>query len=172
MKLLTAACRFGGCRLLRISISSYCYAPAPETNETLALMGVVDARIMGCPWCCSRQRTRHLRSTPGILFAFARSGPWRNTGMTPVMHERPSAAPPGLFVISVLYLTSFQHRAVSRRGLQQHGRWARSMDMPGDLPRDFHPALIRASAVVVMPFGALFAMGSGMPDPIAKVVSA
>ncbi len=41
-----------------------------------------------------------------------------------------------------------------------------------DLPRDFHPALIRASAVVVMPFGALFAMGSGMPDPIAKIVSA
>ena len=41
-----------------------------------------------------------------------------------------------------------------------------------DLPRDFHPALIRAAAVVVMPFGALFAMGSGMPDPIAKIVSA
>ena len=39
-----------------------------------------------------------------------------------------------------------------------------------DLPRDFHPALIRAAAVVVMPFGALFAMGSGMPDPIAKIV--
>ena len=35
-----------------------------------------------------------------------------------------------------------------------------------DLPRDFHPALIRASAFVVMPFGGLFAMGSGMPDPI------
>lgn len=42
----------------------------------------------------------------------------------------------------------------------------------GDLPRDFHPALIRAAAIVVMLFGALFAMGSGMPDPIAKIVSA
>ena len=41
-----------------------------------------------------------------------------------------------------------------------------------DLPRDFHPVLIRAAAVLVMPFGALFAMGSGMPDPIAKIVSA
>jgi hypothetical protein len=41
-----------------------------------------------------------------------------------------------------------------------------------DLPRDFHPALIGAAAVVVMPFGALFAMGPGMPGPIAKIVSA
>jgi ATP-dependent exoDNAse (exonuclease V) alpha subunit len=49
------------------------------------------------------------------------------------------------------------------------GRRSLMMD---DLPRDFHPALIRASAIVVMPFGGLFAMGSGMPDPIAKIVSA
>lgn len=44
--------------------------------------------------------------------------------------------------------------------------YAAEFGIVGDLPRDFHPALIRASAVVVMPFGALLAMGSGMPDPM------
>jgi len=41
-----------------------------------------------------------------------------------------------------------------------------------DLPRDFHPALIRATAFVVTLVGVVLAMGSGMPDPIAKIVSA
>lgn len=41
-----------------------------------------------------------------------------------------------------------------------------------DLPRDFHPAQIRAAAVVGISFGSLFAMGSDRPDPIAKIASA
>lgn len=40
-----------------------------------------------------------------------------------------------------------------------------------DLPRDSHPAVIGAGTVVVMLFGALFAMGVGMLDPIAEIVS-
>ncbi len=38
------------CRLLRISRSSYCYAPVPEADETLTLMTVVDATLLDCPW--------------------------------------------------------------------------------------------------------------------------
>jgi putative transposase len=38
------------CRLLRISRSSYYYAPVPETDETLALMTVIDATFLDYPW--------------------------------------------------------------------------------------------------------------------------
>lgn len=38
--------------------------------------------------------------------------------------------------------------------------------------RDFHPSLIRAAAVVVMAFGALFAMGAGMSYAVVKIVFA
>lgn len=37
------------CHLLRISRSSYYYAPAPETDETLALMTVIDTTFLDCP---------------------------------------------------------------------------------------------------------------------------
>ena len=49
------------CRLLRISRSSYYYAPVPETDETLALMTVIDTTFLDCPWYGSRQMARHLR---------------------------------------------------------------------------------------------------------------
>ena len=43
------------CRLLSISRSSYYYAPVPEAEETLALMRVIDAAFLDCPWYGSRQ---------------------------------------------------------------------------------------------------------------------
>jgi putative transposase len=49
------------CRLLSISRSAYYYAPVPKTEETLALMGVIDAMFLDCPWYGSRQMSRHLR---------------------------------------------------------------------------------------------------------------
>ena len=49
------------CCLLRISRSSCYYAPVPETDETLALMTVIDAAFLDCPWSGSRQMARHLR---------------------------------------------------------------------------------------------------------------
>jgi hypothetical protein len=49
------------CRLLSISRSSYYYAPVPETDETLALMRVIDAAFLDMPWYGSRQMVRHLR---------------------------------------------------------------------------------------------------------------
>lgn len=49
------------CRLLSISRSSYYYAPVPEAEETLALMRVIDAAFLDCPWYGSRQMVRHLQ---------------------------------------------------------------------------------------------------------------
>ena len=37
------------------------YAPVPETDEALALMTVIDATFLNCPWYGSRQMARHLR---------------------------------------------------------------------------------------------------------------
>jgi len=37
------------CRLLSISRSSYYYAPVPETEDTLALMRVIDAAFLDMP---------------------------------------------------------------------------------------------------------------------------
>ena len=49
------------CRLLSISRSSFYYAPQPESEETLALMAVIDAAFFEMPWYGSRQMVRHLR---------------------------------------------------------------------------------------------------------------
>ena len=49
------------CRLLSISRSSYYYVPVPETEETLALMRVIDAAFLDMSWYGSRQMVRHLR---------------------------------------------------------------------------------------------------------------
>ncbi|MBB5281391.1 hypothetical protein HNQ87_002570 [Pacificimonas flava] len=49
------------CCLLLISRSSYYYTPVPETEETLALMRVIDATFLDMPWYGSRQMVRHLR---------------------------------------------------------------------------------------------------------------
>jgi hypothetical protein len=49
------------CRLLSIRRSSYYDAPVPESEETLALMRVIDAALFDMPWYGSRQMVRHLR---------------------------------------------------------------------------------------------------------------
>lgn len=49
------------CRLLSLSRSSYYYASVPATDEMLALMTLIDAVFMDCPWYGSRQMSRHLR---------------------------------------------------------------------------------------------------------------
>jgi len=49
------------CRLLSISRLTYHYAPVPEPGETLALMRVIDATFMDCPWYDTRHMARHLR---------------------------------------------------------------------------------------------------------------
>lgn len=52
------------CRLLRISRSSYYCAPVPKTDETLALMTVIDETFLDCPWYGSRQMARHAPCKP------------------------------------------------------------------------------------------------------------
>ena len=49
------------CSLLSISRSSFYYIPQPESDETLALMQVIDASFLDMPWYGSRQMVRHLR---------------------------------------------------------------------------------------------------------------
>ena len=49
------------CRLLSISKSSFYYAPQPKSDETLALMRVIDASFLDMPWYGSRQMVSHLR---------------------------------------------------------------------------------------------------------------
>jgi putative transposase len=49
------------CRLLSIGRSSFYYAPQPESDETLALMRVIDAAFLDMPWYGRRQMVRHLR---------------------------------------------------------------------------------------------------------------
>ena len=49
------------CRLLSISRSSFYYSPQPESEETLALMRVIDAAFLDMPWYGSRQMVHHLR---------------------------------------------------------------------------------------------------------------
>ena len=49
------------CRLLSISRSSFYYTPQPESDETLALMRVIDTAFLDMPWYGSRQMVRHLR---------------------------------------------------------------------------------------------------------------
>ena len=47
------------CRLVRISRSSFYYAPVPEAADTPALMAVIGASFLDHPWYGSRQMARH-----------------------------------------------------------------------------------------------------------------
>ena len=62
MNLLTTACpsrRSAAC--CGSAARPIYYTPVPETDETLALMTVIDETFMECPWYGSRQMARHLR---------------------------------------------------------------------------------------------------------------
>ena len=47
------------CRLLSFSRPPFHYARQPESDETLALMQVIDAAFLAMPQYCSRQMVRH-----------------------------------------------------------------------------------------------------------------
>lgn len=46
------------CELLSMSRSSFYYRPAGESEETLALMRLIDEAFLEVPWCGSRQMVR------------------------------------------------------------------------------------------------------------------
>ena len=81
------------CRLLRISRSSYYYAPVPETDETLALMTVIDATFLDCPWYGSRQMARHLRRAGHEVGRRRVRRLMAKMGLTPI-YQRPRTSDP------------------------------------------------------------------------------
>ena len=83
----------GQCRLLRISRSSYYYAPVPETDETLALMAVIDATFLDCPWYGSRQMARHLRRAGHEVGRRRARRLMAKMGLTPI-YQRPRTSDP------------------------------------------------------------------------------
>jgi hypothetical protein len=83
------------CRLLRISRSSYYYAPVPETDKTLALMTVIDATFLDCPWYGSRQMVRHLRRAGHEVGRRRVRRLMAKMGLTPI-YQRPRTSDPHL----------------------------------------------------------------------------
>ncbi|MBS89213.1 MAG: IS3 family transposase [Sphingobium sp.] len=81
------------CSLLRISRSSYYYAPVPETDETLALMTVIDATFLDCPWYGSRQMARHLRRIGQEVGRRRARRLMAKMGLTPI-YQRPRTSDP------------------------------------------------------------------------------
>jgi len=81
------------CRVLRIRRSSYYYAPVPETDETLALMTVIDETFMECPWYGSRQMARHLRRAGHEVGRRRVRRLMAKMGLTPI-YQRPRTSDP------------------------------------------------------------------------------
>ena len=81
------------CRLLQISRSSYYYAPVPETDETLALMTVIDTTFLDCPWYGSRQMARHLRRAGHEVGRRRARRLMAKMGLTPI-YQRPRTSDP------------------------------------------------------------------------------
>ncbi len=81
------------CRLLSISRSAYYYAPAPETDETLALMEVIDATFMDCPWYGSSQMARHLKRIGHDVGRRRARRLMAKMGLTPI-YQRPRTSDP------------------------------------------------------------------------------
>lgn len=76
---------FAGQRsLLRISRSSYYYAPVPDTDETLVLMTVFDAAVLDYPWYGGRQMARHLRRAGHAIGRLRPRRPMAKMGLTPI----------------------------------------------------------------------------------------
>ncbi|MDF2640561.1 MAG: integrase [Novosphingobium lindaniclasticum] len=80
-------------RLLRISRSSYHYAPMPETDETLTLMTVIDATFLDCPRYGSRQMARHLRRAGHEVGRHRMRRLMAKMGLTPI-YQRPRTSDP------------------------------------------------------------------------------
>ncbi len=81
------------CHLLRISRSSYYYAPVPETDETLALMTAIDETFMECPWYGSRQMARHLRRAGHEVGCLRARRLMAKMGLSPI-YQRPRTSDP------------------------------------------------------------------------------
>lgn len=81
------------CRLVSISRSSLYYRPAPESAETLALMRIIDAAFLDCPWYGSRQMARHLRREGWPVGRRRVRRLMRRMGLVPI-YQRPRTSDP------------------------------------------------------------------------------
>ena len=81
------------CRLVSISRSSFYYAPVPETAETLALMGVIDASFLDHPWYGSRQMARHLQRLGHAVGRRRVRRMMAKMGLSPI-YQRPRTSAP------------------------------------------------------------------------------
>lgn len=84
----SARARWRSCRS-----SYYYYAPVPETDETLALMTVIDETFMECPWYGSRQMARHLRRAGHAVGRRRVRRLMAKMGLTPI-YQRPRTSDP------------------------------------------------------------------------------
>ena len=81
------------CRLLSISRSSFYYTPQPESDETLALMRVIDTAFLDMPWYGSRQMVRHLRRQGVIIGRRRVRRLMTKMGLSPI-YQRPRTSDP------------------------------------------------------------------------------
>jgi putative transposase len=65
----------------------------PETVETLALMTVIDATFLACPWYGSRQMSRHLRRAGHEVGRRRTRRLMAKLGLRPI-HQRPWTSDP------------------------------------------------------------------------------
>ncbi len=80
-------------RLISISRSSFYYRPAPENAETLALMRVIDAAFLDCPWYGSRQMVHHLHRDGRSVGRRRLRRLMRKLGLVPI-YQKPRTSGP------------------------------------------------------------------------------
>jgi hypothetical protein len=81
------------CALLSISRSSFYYQPAPEREETLALMRVIDEAFLEMPWYGSRQMARHLQRLGHAVGRKRVRRLMKKMGLSPI-YQRPRTSDP------------------------------------------------------------------------------
>jgi len=81
------------CELVSISRSSFYDQPVGETEETLALMRLIDAQFLETPWYGSRQMARHLQRDGHEVGRKRVRRPMTRMGLAPI-YQRPRTTVP------------------------------------------------------------------------------
>ena len=81
------------CELVSISRSSFYREPAPESDETLRLMRLIDEQFLETPWYGSRQMARHLRRNGWYIGRHRVRRLMSKMGLAPI-YQRPKTSEP------------------------------------------------------------------------------
>jgi len=81
------------CELASISRSSFYREPAPESEETLRLMRLIDEQFLETPWYGSRQMARHLRRQDWCVGRHRVRRLMLKMGLAPI-YQRPKTSEP------------------------------------------------------------------------------